>query len=349
MRNGLLCLGLWLSVHGLFAQGLKQKPVWNDEFEGSSLNMKNWEIQTGTGASVGLTDWGNNEQQYYTGDNLVVKDGMLIITAKREQKGNKAFTSSRIRTFGKFSKTYGYFEARISLPTIQGLWGAFWMMPERDEYGTWAASGEIDIMESKGRIADKYSGAIHFGGQWPNNKYIWTGEYTFPANQTLEDFHVYALEWEEGVLRWYCDNVLVKEITNWNQGTESASKPFDKDFHILLNLAIGGLFDENRIPPANFTSAEMKVDYVRVYDRKPTGNETVENQSPIRISQTDGQIIIHSPQSIKAASLYSLDGQLAACIENKNIFYTTGLNKGGYILKVEDAAQNANVFKIMVK
>ena len=342
----LIITGLLLSANLSFAQGNAGNLIWSDEFGGTSLNGHNWEIQTGTGTSVGLTDWGNNEQQYYAAENISLKDGMLVITARKEQKGNKQYTSARLRTFGKFAKTYGYFEARISLPAIQGMWGAFWMMPETNFYGGWAASGEIDIMESKGRLGDRYSGAIHFGGQWPANRYLWTGDYVFPNNSTLDDFHVYGLEWKPGVIRWYCDNKLVKEISNWDG---NATKPFDKDFHILLNLAVGGNFDENKMPPSGFTSAEMKVDYVRVYDEKPSSNESTQEEAGITIFQSDEQITIHSPQAIKTADLYSLDGKLTARTENRNTINTSRLNKGNYVLKVEDSTQKTAVFKLLVK
>ena len=242
--------------------------IFSDEFDGTAVNTNVWSYQTGTGQD----GWGNQELQYYRGENATVKDGHLVITGKRESYGGRNYTSTRMRTNGKFFTTYGRIEARISLPIEEGLWPAFWMMPERSVYGGWAASGEIDIMEAKGRLPRLYGGAIHFGGGWPNNTYLTSGDYTFPNNKTIEDFHVYAVEWKEGEIAWYCDNVLVRRRTSgWYSSAAAFPAPFDQDFHIILNLAIGGHFDNYVQPSSDWRSGEMKVDYVRVYKWKGTG------------------------------------------------------------------------------
>ncbi|MDR0843981.1 MAG: glycoside hydrolase family 16 protein [Tannerella sp.] len=255
--------GILLFGSPAFPQGFF-KLCWYDEFDGTALDQTKWGYQTGAGEE-GLVDWGNNEQQYYTAENAVVKDGLLVITAKKEQKENKSYTSARLLTRGKFHTTYGRIEARISSPKTDGMWPAFWMLPQNSPYGSWAASGEMDIMEAKGRIPDKYSGTIHYGGEWPGNAYFTTGEYVFPNNTTIEDYHVYALEWKADEIAWYCDGHLVGKQTQWGSEKAPYPAPFDVDFYILLNLAVGGNYDSGVTPPAGFTSAEMKIDYVRVY------------------------------------------------------------------------------------
>ena len=240
--------------------------VWNDEFDGTSLNESNWSYMYGDGSNYGNPGWGNGEAQFYTKNNTRVQNGQLIITAKAESLGGKNYTSSRLRTAGKVYTTYGRIEASISLPAIAGMWPAFWMLPESDTpYGGWAAGGEIDIMEAKGRVNTSTSGALHFG-EVGRSTYI-SNNQTFP-NQTFEGFHVYAIEWEEHEIRWYVDDRLFMICSSdqwWSANSDRDTAPFDVDFHILLNMAVGGHFDGYTLPPEGFESAEMCVDYVRIY------------------------------------------------------------------------------------
>lgn len=361
MKRLILTCIAWSLFHSvLLSQGFFRLH-WYDEFDGNTLDPDKWEHQTGTGASEGLTDWGNWEQQYYTPENTTVKGGMLVIRARRETKENKPFTSSRLFTRGKFSTTYGRIEARIRISqAVEGLWPAFWMLPHNSPYGTWAASGEIDIFEGKGRLPREYSGAIHYGGEWPRNTYVTTGNYTFPDEKTLEDFHLYALEWKEGKLAWYCDDILVKKISQWHSEKGPFPAPFDSDFFILLNFAVGGTFDESRVPPANFSSAEMHVDYVRVYKWDDTlsepelpenssGNIRADDTSGISISQTPDQITIHADQEIRTAHLYSANGKLCFSAERSNRIKTSDLDKGVYVLTVQNQKGQTKSFKVLLK
>ncbi|MFC4099254.1 hemoblobin-interacting domain-containing protein [Paenibacillus xanthanilyticus] len=253
--------------------------VWNDEFDGGTggnfdtngVDKSKWGYQNGTGAEYGLDGWGNGEQQYYTKDNIEVKDGKLVITAKKQTMSGKPYTSGRLWTSPTFSKTYGKFEARMKLPEGQGLWPAFWMMPKDSEYGVWASSGELDIMEARGRLPHEVGGTIHYGKPWPNNKA--TGNaYTFPEGESITGYHTYGVEWEPGEIRWYVDGKLYQTLNNWNsQGADQPDKyaypaPFDKPFYMILNLAVGGQYDGNRLPSDSMLPATMEVDYVRAYE-----------------------------------------------------------------------------------
>jgi beta-glucanase (GH16 family) len=181
------------------------------------------------------------------------------------------YTSARLKTKGLFSRTYGRFEIRAKLPAGKGLWPAIWMLPEDNKYGAWAASGEIDIMEAKGSNPNAVSGTIHYGSVWPGNTYT-EGKFEFPAGSTIEDFHVYALEWEPEAIRWYVDGELYQTQTKWYSGSMVKTKdsppspaPFDQPFHLLINLAVGGNFDGDPIDDVKFP-AVMEVDYVRVFE-----------------------------------------------------------------------------------
>jgi len=248
--------------------------VWSDEFDGDSLNAANWNIQTGDGTEYGIPGWGNNEQEWYQGDNISVSDGNLVITAREEASNGYPYTSGRLRTNNKVDITYGRIEARIQVPAGQGLWSAFWMLPTDSQYGGWASGGEIDIMEAvnPGLSENVVHGTIHYGMAWPLN--VSAGHH-YEVDLT-DGFHEYAVEWEQGEIRWYVDGVHYHTVTAdhwWSYfygGLESgytspANAPFDQDFHILLNLAVGGNWpgnpDENTVFPA-----QMLVDYVRVYE-----------------------------------------------------------------------------------
>ena len=249
--------------------------IWCDEFtgEGDNLNSRGvdldkWAFQIGTGSQYGLNGWGNDEEQYYREQNARVEDGRLIIEARNDGHDGMPYTSARLWTKPTFGATYGRFEAKIRLPEGDGLWPAYWMMPRDDVYGGWAASGEIDIMEAKGRLLGQSSGAIHYGGQWPDNTFT-HGEYTFPEGEDITDFNVYAVEWEEGEIRWYVNGDLFFTADEWHTAGHDFPAPFDQDFYLLLNLAVGGHFDGYRTPPDSLFDdpVQMEIEYVRVYQK----------------------------------------------------------------------------------
>lgn len=249
----------------------KYKLNWHDEFDENSLNMNYWSYQEGDGSQYGIPGWGNSEQQYYSQDNVSVNNGALKITARRENKGGKAYTSARIRTANKVAFTYGRIEAKIKLPPYQGLWPAFWMLPDTTTYGNWPNSGEIDIMEAKGRLPNETSAAIHFADNNNQHKYN-TG--TCDLNQTLssnmKDWHTYAVEWESDSLFFYVDDICFfgSKCNQYSGVQGNSGQPFDKNFHILLNLAVGGMFDNYINPNDSDLPASMEVDYVRWWGLK---------------------------------------------------------------------------------
>lgn len=274
--------------------------VWEDQFNGDKINDAHWSLENNCWGG------GNNEQQCYTKRprNAFVKDGKLHIVAYKETFTGPAnadgksgmskklpYTSARLRTLGKHDQRYGRFEIRTKLPSGQGAWPAIWMLPTDSKYGIWAASGEIDIMEAvnlkaqsdapgavKGDKENRIYGTLHYGSYWPDN--VLTGQAaTLPNNiNPADDFHTYAIEWEEGEIRWYVDNIHYATQTQqgWysqynNNGelvTADGAAPFDEKFHLLLNLAVGGSWSANAnergIDYSDFPKT-MLVDYVKVY------------------------------------------------------------------------------------
>lgn len=256
--------------------------VWGDEFEGTELDLSKWDYQLGVQddyyGTKGPWAWGNNEQQYYTKEAATVSEGILRIRAIKESmpEGRK-YSSARLVTRDKYSFTYGYTEARMQTPAINGMWPAFWALPQpidhsstQNKYGGWPYSGEIDIMEAKGREKNVVGTTLHFGGSagsWQST-YRW---HSTTLETTTEEWHTYGLEWQEDYIAWYIDREEVFRLNQADWWTGAASKeeapsaPFDVPFYLLLDLAVGGDYDGGAEPPQNFVSADMCVDYVRVY------------------------------------------------------------------------------------
>ena len=242
--------------------------TWSDEFEGEELDLDSWDYEIGNN-----NGWGNNELEYYTDHNETVEDGLLSIHAKKEDTSTDSrifhYTSSRLVSRGKRHFTYGYMCARISLPLVEGLWPAFWMMPETG-WGTeghtwWPTCGEIDIMEAKGRISNIAGAALHYASNGTG------GSHTYKNREAdigdISEFHVYAVEWTEEYFAWIYDGVEFFRVNmnEWNRGYGSGNDPFNKDFYFILNLAVGGNYDGGRRPGSDFESSAMNVDFVRCY------------------------------------------------------------------------------------
>ena len=286
--------------------------VWNDEFDGNKLDTSKWSYQIGNG----YNGWGNYEKQYYTKENVTVSNGSLKITAKKENKNGFEYTSSRIRTVTDdgqtlFATKYGKIEARIKLPAGTGLWPAFWMMPVDSEYGSWPLSGEIDIMEARGRVLNEVNGTIHFGEKRPFNRNI-GGSYVFDNGTDITDYHVYAVEWKENEIIWYVDDVEFFRTSNWytmNDGVVAEyPAPFNQEFYLILNMAVGGTYDSQKLPGVDEVPGTMEVDYVRVYHNK-------QGYSSENIYMPEGA---RDEQAMANTPVYE-DGNLLADIDFENI------------------------------
>ncbi|MCB0303168.1 MAG: family 16 glycosylhydrolase [Calditrichaeota bacterium] len=235
--------------------------VWHDEFNYTGLpDPQKWDYDVGGGG------WGNNELQYYTAndaDNARVDGSSLIIEARQENLGGYNYTSARLVTRGKADWKYGRFDIRARLPYGQGLWPALWLLPSDWVYGGWAASGEIDIMELVGHVTNQVHGTLHYGGTSPNN--VQSGAaYTLSSGAFNDDFHLFTLEWVPGEFRWYVDGTLYATQNSWWSSGGVYPAPFEQDFHLLFNVAVGGNWPGPPNPSTVFPQ-QMVVDYVRVY------------------------------------------------------------------------------------
>lgn len=231
--------------------------VWQDEFDGAQIDSANWTFD------IGGSGWGNQERQFYTDrpENARIEDGYLVIEAREERYISRPYTSARLKTQGLQSWQYGRVEARIQIPTGQGIWPAFWMLGDNIEQVSWPASGEIDIMENIGSEPQQIHGTVHGPG--------YSGGSGIGASHILvrepyaADFHVFAVEWEPDEIRWFMDDTQYFSLAPDNVPGEWV---FDHPFFILLNVAVGGRWpgypDDTTVFPQ-----QMRVDYVRVYQR----------------------------------------------------------------------------------
>lgn len=222
--------------------------VWSDEFNGKSVDTSVWHFETGA------SGWGNHEQEYYQAANATVKNGNLIITAKKEKSGPHPYTSARMKTQGSKTFVYGKLEARMKLPVGLGLWPAFWMLGADVDTIPWPRSGEIDIMEHINTDNTIY-GTMH----WYNGEHVQNGGH---VESSPAAWHIYGVEWDADSIRWSIDNVEYHAADITKNNTQAFHRPF----FFLLNLAIGGDWPKQVIND-KLLPAKMYVDWVRVYQK----------------------------------------------------------------------------------
>jgi beta-glucanase (GH16 family) len=218
------------------------------------------------------------------------------------------YASARLKTRKRdgrllFGQKYGRFEFRAKLPVGQGVWPAIWMLPAEERYGGWPASGEIDVLEARGQEPTKVLGSLHFGARWPANTHA-SREYVLPRRGSIADFHLYALEWTPGEMRWLVDDESYATQSYWwsssktegDRGAAPANEselnpwpaPFDQPFYLVMNVAVGGNF-AGKPNKTTGLPAEMILDFVRVYEkvgdygkRKPRGEGLLPFAKPSR-------------------------------------------------------------------
>jgi beta-glucanase (GH16 family) len=240
------------------------EPAWADEFDRDGRpDPANWTYLVGDGTKYGLPPgWGNNELEWYTEDrpeNARVENGHLIIETRRDHFEGHEYSSARLVGAGRRDFTYGRVEVRARVPKAAGVWPAIWMLPTQWTYGDkgWPANGEIDIVEFVTVEPDIVHVSIHTTNHNHAQRTQLTAKRKDPTFST--DFHVFVLEWLPDSLTWLIDGQKVLRFDNPH--TDYKDWPFDKDFHVLLNVAVGGW--GGKPDPALFPQ-RMEVDYVRV-------------------------------------------------------------------------------------
>lgn len=334
-----LLLGVVATAQGAHAQ--TQTLVWQDNFDRRVVDANKWTYEIGNGCQKGICGWGNGELQYYTSrpQNARIRNGKLIIEARREDFQGSAFTSARLKTEGRMHFRYGTLEARIRFPHIgNGLWPAYWML---GTIGAWPANGEIDMMEAgnAAAIADgvaerRIGAAVHWDYQGSQADYGRT--YTHPTNLS-EGFHVYRMTWDPQFIRVSIDGVQYFEFAISN--IEGASlHEFHQPQYLLLNLAVGGRFT-GVTAPADVTAplpARMEVDYIRLYQNS-------DNASTLYIGARNapppGRYGVYTERSGLAGQLhYGQDAELY--LWNNLVPTTTPPYEGRAVMAFHAAAGN---------
>ena len=307
--------------------------VWADEFNVDGYpSSAIWTPEIGNGS----WGWGNNEKQYYTNsiNNAKVSNGVLSITAIKENIGGFNYSSARLKTAKKVDFKYGYLEASIKLPSTGGAWPAFWLMPTNSVYGSWPSSGEIDIMEYQSNNHDYYFGTAHT--QNNHGSGITSGRLKGEGLET--SFHKYALEWTPDYIKWYFDDVLYHTYTNPKRPIDNQNDwPFDQEFYFILNVAVGGTLGGTIAN--DFKTATMEVDYVRIYQCDYTKSD---NEKPsvlnINTSTLSNSISINWDEAFDNVGIHHyeviLDGEHIASTINLNYVIENLVSKQTYYIQV---------------
>lgn len=231
--------------------------MWNDEFDGNSVNTSNWVFEIGTGSS----GWGNNELQYYRQENAKVEGGLLTIEARKETYQGSNYTSTRMITRNKKSFQYGRVDIRALLPKGQGLWPALWMLGNNIQTVGWPSCGEIDIMEMVGGSGreNQTHGTVH----WDNGGHQYVGgSYTLPSGTFADEYHVFTIIWNETSIKWYVNDTKFYEINI----TPTHMTEFHQKFFFIFNVAVGGNWPGSPNESTVFPQ-RMKVDYIRLFQQ----------------------------------------------------------------------------------
>ncbi len=237
-------------------------PSWAEEFDYTGKpDSAKW------GYDIGGSGWGNNEKEYYSNlpENASVANGMLSIVALKKNVQGMNYTSARLVTRNKFDFLYGRIEVSAKLPAGKGMWPAIWMLPTDFAYGGWPKSGEFDIMEEVGYDPDVVHVTAHtekYNFKQNNQK-----TNTIKVDSAETKFHKYRMDWTPYAIRGYVDDKLI--LTYINEGIGFTSWPFDKKFHLLLNIAVGGDWGGLKGIDDNAFPATMQIDYVRYYPMLP--------------------------------------------------------------------------------
>ncbi len=344
MKRIILSIIFLVSYTASFSQNWQL--IWEDDFNGNSLDQSKWVHDIGTGSQYGMWGWGNGELQYYQPQNTILNNGIAKIEVKEEPNGivdswgaSSYFSSSKITTKGIFDFRYGKVEARIKTIDGQGFWPAFWMLPTG---GSWPCDGEIDIMEQWGNnyLTNSTTGAAHIGtcpySQSTHfyesfSSYISSGSYA-------DDFHTYSVIWKEDTITWYVDETELFSLnpsSYWSIPSQSAW-PFNaNEWYLMINLAITQAGPNSNTVFPN----QMEIDYVRVYQENTTSIESVRENENIIYPNPSNNYIVFKGNNLKYIRIYNIEGSLILdkiLNQNKTI-NVEHLDSGMYLVELEDS------------
>ena len=341
MRKKLLYIAIFFCVNSLDAQNWQL--VWGDDFNGNSLDSTKWIHDIGTGSQYGLNGWGNNELQYYQPQNTTLNNGIAKIEVKEESNGivdswgnSSYYSSSKITTKGTFDFRYGKVEARIKTIDGQGFWPAFWMLPSN---GSWPCDGEIDIMEQWGGNGPTYetTGAAHIGA-CPGASSYESGSMYISSGSYADDFHTYAVIWNEDTVKWYIDDVELFFLTPDSYATIPSQHlwPFNSsEWYLMINLAI-----TQAGPNANTVFPnQIEIDYVRVYQENLTNSINIDNKNKYTVFPNPANdVLTIQGKNVSSIKIFNIDGNivLSKNVNNNKKVDISILKKGMYLIELED-------------
>ena len=320
--------------------------IWEDDFNGNSLDQSKWVHDIGTGSQYGMWGWGNGELQYYQSQNTTLDNGVATITVNEEPAGlvdswgnTSYYSSSKITTKGIFDFRYGKVEARIKSLDGEGFWPAFWMLPTG---GSWPCDGEIDIMEQWGNnyLTNSTTGAAHIGtcpySQSTHfyesfSSYISSGSYA-------DDFHTYSVIWKEDTITWYVDETELFSLnpsSYWSIPSQSAWPFNSNEWYIMINLAITQAGPNSNTVFPN----QMEIDYVRVYQENTTSIESVSENENIIYPNPSNNYIVFKGNNLKYIRIYNIEGSLILdkILNQHNTINVEHLDSGMYLVELEDS------------
>ena len=235
--------------------------VWNDEFAGSAIDPSKW------GYNTGGDGWGNNELQYYTAtaENAYISNDKLVIEAKRQNQGNREYTSARLLTKGKQNFKYGRIDVSAKLPQGQGIWPAIWMLGADIDQNNWPKCGEIDMMELRGQEPNKFLTTMHFPKPDGSHDYQGGPDQVLPSGNFSDAFHTFSVVRSKDQMRFFLDGKQYYTFTP--SDVKGGGYPFNNPFFMVLNVAVGGNFLGSPNASTVFPQ-KMEVDYVRYYQYK---------------------------------------------------------------------------------
>ncbi len=258
--------------------------LWQEEFEGTELDMNTWTHELGDGCPE-LCGWGNNEKVWYRPENTQVKDGKLIITAKPDHENEGFWSASRIITDKKVDFRLGRIDIRAKLPETKGLWPALWLLGTNRTTKGWPYCGEIDMMEEVGHAPYRVRGTLHYKHQ--EGWHTYTGEkYELKYNNFSDDFHVYSMDWTEHGIQFFVDDQLYFDKPYSDLHLDETDNPFLKPFYMIINLAVGGNLPGYPDATSIFPQT-LEVDYIRYFQANKRLYCPKEEQKPLDLPKKE--------------------------------------------------------------
>ena len=344
MERIILSIIFFVSYTASFSQNWQL--IWEDDFNGNSLDQSKWIHDIGTGSQYGMWGWGNGELQYYQPQNTILSNGNAKIEVKEEPNGivdswgaSSYFSSSKITTKGIFDFRYGKVEARIKTIDGQGFWPAFWMLPTG---GSWPCDGEIDIMEQWGNnyLTNSTTGAAHIGTcPYSQSTHFYESFSSYISSGSFsDDFHTYSVIWKEDTITWYVDETELFSLNPsnyWSIPTQSAW-PFNaNEWYLMINLAITQAGPNSNTVFPN----QMEIDYVRVYQENITSIESVSENEHIIFPNPSNNYIVFKGNNLKYIRIYNIEGSLILdkILNMNNTINIEHLDSGMYLVELEDS------------